>query len=162
MNKLIIALLFSVSSLNVFASDSKREAIEQLFELTSADSMVNTMYSKMDGMMQGMGQALGAKESDKAIVDKYMSKVVAIMKSEASWEKMKEPLIDVYSKHYSEKEVKDIVAFYKTESGQSMIKKTPAIMSESMFVSKQMMSLFIPKIQKLTEDLKIELKAANE
>ena len=81
MNKLLIILLFSVASLEIHAADSKREVIEQLFELTDADSMINTMYSQMDKMMQGMAQQLGAEDADKEIIDKYMSKVFEIMKS---------------------------------------------------------------------------------
>jgi hypothetical protein len=59
-----------------------------------------------------------------------MSKAAAAMKGEMTWEKMKEPMIDVYLKHYTEIEINDMLAFYNTESGKSIIKKMPAVMEQ--------------------------------
>ena len=56
-----------------------------------------------------------------------------------NWAKMKKPMIKIYLKHYSEKEIKDMVAFYKSDSGQSMIQKMPAVMGDSMLLSQEMM-----------------------
>jgi hypothetical protein len=75
---------------------------------------------------------------------------------------MKEPMIQIYLKHYTEKEIKDVTAFYKTESGQAMIKKMPLVMQESMMVSQSMYKDFMPKMQELSVELKNDLQALRD
>ncbi len=128
----------------------------------NAESMIDNIYSQMDQVMQGMWQQLGVKPSEQEMFDKFMSKMVSIMKSEMNWAKMKEPMIKIYLKHYSEKEIKDMISFYKSDSGQSMIQKMPAVMGDSMLLSQEMMKDFIPKLQKMSKELEEELAAARK
>ena len=81
------------------------------------------------------------------------------MKAEMTWEKMKQPMIDIYVKHFSEQEIKDMIAFYKTPSGQSMVKKLPAVMNDSMMMGQNMMKSFFPKMREMSKELQTELTA---
>jgi hypothetical protein len=45
---------------------------------------------------------------------------------------MIEIIIPIYDRNFSHKEIKDIIAFYQTPSGQSLIKKQPIITKESL------------------------------
>lgn len=45
-------------------------------------------------------------------------------------------LIPIYLKYYSEKELDDIIAFYKSPTGKKMIESMPGIMQESMEVGR--------------------------
>jgi uncharacterized protein len=65
-------------------------------------------------------------------------------------------MIDIYLKHYSETEIQDMLAFYRTKTGQSMIIKMPAVMGESIILSQKMMKDFIPKIKAMAQDLQKE------
>jgi hypothetical protein len=89
-----------------------------------------------------------------------MSKAAAAMKGEMTWEKMKEPMIDVYLKHYTEIEINDMLAFYNTESGKSIIKKMPAVMEDSMLISQKMFKEFMPRLKGLSDELQKDLKQA--
>ena len=144
----------------VSGKESKRESVEELLTLIDAKSMVDTIYSQMDQVFKGMGQQLGVKPSEQEVFDKFMSKVAATMKEEMSWDKMKDSMINIYLKHYSEKEIQDQIAFYKSESGQSMIKKQPAVLKDTMMFSQNLVKNFIPKLQKISQELEAELKAS--
>ena len=65
-------------------------------------------------------------------------------------------------KHYTEKEIEDIVAFYKSDSGQSMVKKMPAVIRDSLAISQNMMKNFLPKMQELSQELKNEIEIARK
>lgn len=144
-----------------FAGDAeKREDVENLLALMNVDAMVENMYSQMDQMMMGMAKQAGVKPSEQAIFERFMLKMTAAMKEEVSWAKMKDPLIDVYVKHYSEKEISDMAAFYNSESGRSMIQKMPAVMNDSMLVSRGLMQEFMPTIKELTTEFRQELQEA--
>lgn len=159
MKKLLIGTFCLLIHLSVLAESSKRESIEELLEITNVDSMIDSMYGQMDQMLIGMGQQMGVKPSEQHIFDNFMKKIVASMKEEMSWEKMKEPMIDIYLKYYTEKEVQDMLVFYRSETGRSLIEKMPIVMGESMALSQEMMQSFMPKIIEMSEDLQEELEA---
>lgn len=161
MKKIVVCLMFLIlPSLSFAGDEQKREDIENLLALMNVDAMVENMYSQMDKMMMGMAKQAGIQPSEKVIFERFMLKMTAAMKEEVSWAKMKDPLIDVYVKHYSDKEIADMVAFYNSESGRSMIQKMPAVMNDSMLVSQGLMQEFMPTIQELTAEFRQDLKEA--
>jgi hypothetical protein len=159
MKKLIaISLLFIIPSIS-FAEDLiKRENVEELLVLMNVDSIIDNLYSQIYQMTQDMAQQLGVKLSERDLFDTYAVIMVSLMKSEMNWEKMKGPMTDLYLKHYSDKENQDMLAFYKSESGRSMIKKMPAVMKDSVLISQNIMKDFIPKMQALSDELKHEIE----
>jgi len=153
-----ILLICWLASFSVFAADTNKKAdIEELLTLMNTDAMIDSMYGQIDQMMQGMGQQLQVKPEEQAIFTAFRTKMFTAMKEEMNWQKMKAPMIEIYLKHFSEQEISDMIAFYKTPSGQSMIKKLPAVMTDSMMMGQNMMKNFIPKMQVMSAELKAEL-----
>ncbi len=143
----------------VSTADSKRESVEELLKLINAESQIDNIYSQMDQVFQGMGKQLGVKPEEEELFDKYMSKVVSLMKEEMNWDKLKEPMMKIYLKHYTEKEIQDQIAFYKTESGQSMLAKQPEVVKDSLKISQELMMNFLPKLQKMAAEIGKEFQA---
>lgn len=165
MVKTIILAAGLMLSVAAHAADAKRETVEALLEASHVDAMIDSIYDQSDEMMAGMAQQLQLKADEKPLFDKYMKQVSQMMRKEVSWQKMKEPMIQIYLKHYTDKEIKDMLAFYQSESGQSMVKKIPAVTQDSMMLSQQMMMSFIPKLQKSAEVFQqtlIEHRKANK
>jgi uncharacterized protein len=161
MNKSILFVLLIVFSLPSLSSDlEKRQSIDELMNLMNVDAMMDAMYAQMDQMFIQMVKEMDLKESEKPIFEKYMLKISQIMRREMSWAKMKDPLIAIYMKHFSEKELNDLLVFYKSESGMKMIEKMPVIMQESMMISQSMLKEFIPKIREISNEMKDETKTA--
>ncbi|GAA5526188.1 hypothetical protein Maes01_02783 [Microbulbifer aestuariivivens] len=158
MKKLAVVGFGLFLSIACHAQDSKRESVQELLKATNVDSMVDTMYSQMGQAFAGIGQQLGIKAEDQPVFDAYMNKVFATMKEDMSWEKMEGPMIEIYLKHYTEKEIRDMLAFYQSESGRSMVEKMPAVMGDSMALSQQMVQSFLPKVQAMAEELKTDLQ----
>lgn len=152
---LTLGLLASVSS---FSQGSQKESIEELLRVTKADALIENSYTQMNQMLVGMGKQLGIKPSEQAEFDEFVAKAISLTKEEMNWQKMKEPMIQIYLKHYSEKEIQDMLAFYKTETGQSMINKMPAVILDTNMLSQKMMMNIIPKLKKMQEGLKSDIQ----
>ena len=90
-----------------------------------------------------------------------MKKVNELIREEMTWEKMKEPMIQVYINHFTEREIQGMIEFYKTDIGKSTIKKMPLVMQDSMGVSQKMMEGVSPKIKVLMDEFSAEIKAKN-
>ena len=157
--KYVLALtLLLVSSMCMASDAAKRESVDELMQITGVDSMVDAMYSQMEGMLQGMSQQMGVQPDEKSIYDAYHKKMVALMRTEMSWDKMKEPMTEIYLSNFNEKEIQGMLDFYKSEVGKATLEKLPVVMQQSMQVGQKLAQNMMPKIQGLAEELKAELE----
>lgn len=157
---MLIVLLITTPMVSNAESDTKRETVDKLLIAMNMDGMVDDMFSQVEKSLLGMRKDLGVKESEQQIFENYIAKVTSAMKEEMTWERMKGPMIDVYLKHYSQKELDDMLAFYDSETGKSIINKMPAIMAESVPVTQDMHNKFMSRLNVLSKDLRKELKQA--
>jgi len=163
MRKIIIITILFLTTYNISgATDNKRQLVEELIILTNVEASIDAIFSQMGNMMKGTEQQLGIKPEEKEFFNNYMSKVNSLIREEINWESIKNPTIDIYIKHYTEQELKDIVVFYKTESGKSMIKKMPLVVQDSMAISQSLMKQIFPKLRKLSEEMQTELFEARK
>lgn len=157
------AIIFSILlTLPVFAQAdeaSKTAKLNELVQMTNInmDAMADSMYSQLNMMLKNMAKEMDVQPSEQAILNDYSHQMVAMVKDELSWDKMEPLIVDVYSRNFSEQEIDDMLAFYKTETGQSMLKKMPIVMQESMLASQHVIQNLLPKVQaaakKLGQDL---------
>ncbi len=55
--------------------------------------------------------------------------------------------IPVYEQYFSHGEIKDIIAFYKTKTGQKTILVMPQMLQQSMLISQQYFTKLMPDFQ---------------
>ncbi len=139
--------------------DSRRDDVEQLLIEMKTESMIDTMYDQVTQMMLGMKQQLKVKESEEEMFETFMLKSTEIMRQELGWAQLKQPMIDLYAKHYSEKELADMLAFYRSESGRSMVEKMPLVMQESMMMTQALAQPMMIKMQQISVEFNQELQA---
>lgn len=155
-----LRLLFSVIVLVLSFSahaETKQHKLNELVEVMNMDSMVDQMYSQMEVMMQNMSAQMGVQPTEQHIFDSYYKEMTSVMKEDMGWEKMKPLILDVYNRNFSEQEIDDMLAFYSTETGKSLLKKMPAVMQESMQMSQILVQAALPKIEALAKGFKQEL-----
>ncbi|MBB1328625.1 DUF2059 domain-containing protein [Pseudoalteromonas sp. SR43-7] len=158
MGKVLLLSLLIFSSSLYAEQNTKQQKIDELIKVMNLDSMVDSMYGQVEGMMKGMSDQMGVKPSDQAIFDKYYGDMTTVLKTEMSWAKMQPMMVNVYDKHFSEQEIADMLAFYKTDTGQKILEKMPVVMQESMQMSQSLMKDAMPKIQTLAQQLSDELE----
>lgn len=157
MKKLLLFLVLAVST-PAFADAPTDVSLKELFVLTDTKGMVDTMFDQTDSYMKAsMQQALdgmhvSATPKMQQAMDDYSRKASQIFKEEMSWDKMEPLFVDVYKKSFSQSDVDGMIQFYKTPAGQSVVKKMPLVMQNSMQVMQQRMSTVMPKIMQLTEE----------
>ncbi|MEN7343829.1 MAG: DUF2059 domain-containing protein, partial [Pseudomonadota bacterium] len=124
---LVVVSLFTTA----FAADTKREKATELMDVMNMESTMDAMYSQMEAMLQGMAKELDIQPSEQEIFNRYNLQIVDLMREALSWEELKAATIDIYEVSFSEEEIDAMLVFYRTEAGQSILKKMPAVMQES-------------------------------
>jgi len=157
-NKMTLTALLLIFSLNCFASPASRETIDELFKVTQAEKMMDSVYGQMDGMFKQMVREMNIPESQKPTIDSFFVKYNALIRQELSWEKLEDPMAEAYANVYTEREVKDIIKFYKSSAGRKMLAKMPELIQASMGIVQASMKDILPKITQLQQELRQELK----
>ncbi|GAB3779074.1 DUF2059 domain-containing protein [Dyella agri] len=138
-------------------------SIQQLLQVIQAHKMLDAMQARLDGMMHTASeQALAGQPADageQKIIDAQTAKLSTLMKSQLSWDSMEPMYVDIYRKTFTQKEVDDMIAFYKSPSGQSMVAKMPAVMGQTMQDVQGKMTTLMPQLRQISEDTTSQLKA---
>lgn len=128
----------------------KQALITELFRLTKADQMAQQAASLMlDQLSAEMPSLVGkALEQSDEVKGKSPEEVVRVIEERSqhaldrikqlmperlNWnDAIQQILVPIYDKHFTESELRDLVAFYKTPTGQKAIDVIPAVMGEAM------------------------------
>lgn len=160
MKKLLVAVLAS-TAIWAHADDAgKNRNIDELLNLTDAAAMMENMYSQMEVMLQDMGEQMGVAPGEQPIFDEYYSKMMQLMREELNWDKVKDPIKSIYGEHFTDTEIRDLIDFYKTDTGKKTLEKLPVIMQESMAISQQALANVLPQIQTMSQQLEADIAEA--
>jgi len=160
----VLLLAALTLSLPVNAAPASTESVEQLLKLMQVDKLMNATFDQMNGVMktamqqETKGKPLSADEQ--AIVDKQQQKMIAIIKEEMSWDKLKDDYVRIYQGTFSQEEIDGLLAFYKSPAGQAYVSKQPELMKHSMLIMQQRMGPMMQRIQAMAEETARELQQA--
>jgi hypothetical protein len=140
------------------------QTVRTLMELTQSRKMVDSALAQVDGAMQaGMNQALAGKQlnaKQQAIFDRFRKDVAAMMAEGLKWETLEPIMIRIYTETFTEKELNDMIGFYRSPSGQALIAKQPQVLQKSMELMQARMITLSPRIQAMEKDVLAQLQAA--
>jgi len=161
--RITLTIITLILSIGIQAQETtKQEKIAELLNVIDMDSMMESMYSQMEIMMQNMSTEMGVQSSEQAIFDEYYSKMTLVMRDSMSWKRMEPLAIEIYERNFSEKEITDMLDFYKSDTGKSILEKMPVVMQESMEIGQALMKETIPKIQIIAKELAQDLEEHRE
>ncbi len=124
MKKLVLLAAAVVISLSSMGQDSYAKTLKEYFKASGQQETFNSVIDQVIGMYKQQMPNVDAASWD-MMADEFKG---------SSMDELSVMLADVYKKHLSEKELKQIIEFYGSEVGQKLAAETPAITSESMTV----------------------------
>ncbi|GAB3741107.1 hypothetical protein GCM10027594_20910 [Hymenobacter agri] len=73
-----------------------------------------------------------------------------------SWNSLKGDMVDIYSRNFTESELRDITKFYQTPAGRKMSAVLPQLMQSGMEVGQKRVQEHLPELQ---EAIKAKMEA---
>ena len=99
-----------------------RKAAEELLEFIGIEAqLASSIKQSLDVQIKANPAIEPFKDAMKTFLEKHMS-----------YASLKEDLITIYANAFTEKELKEITAFYKTPIGKKLVEKTPELMGKGM------------------------------
>ena len=119
MKHLFFIALALILSINTNAqTDTKEKLIKEMLELSGAAKIG---LQTMELMINSFKKQMPAVEND--FWDEFIK--------EAKTDELMNLIAPVYAKHFTESEIKELIAFYKTPIGKKLVDKLPVISQES-------------------------------
>ena len=142
MKKNILAIAFLVFGVFTNAQSSKDVKIAELLETMGSTHAMKTSFEYMINYY---------KQNNPQISSEYWDNSL----KHVDYNELVQKLVPVYSKHFTEQEIVDLLNFYNTSTGKKMIEKMPAILEESMEIGRKW---GIELAQKIEEEISVSTK----
>jgi hypothetical protein len=138
------------------ADPAKVPLIEDLFQLTKPDAMVQQAKTALGGAAQQAFNSEVKKFDDptkyQADYQKVQGQLMAIIDSRLNWQKMKPQLMKLYSDSFTKEELTGITAFYRSPAGQAEMRKMPEVAYKTNVIGQQQLAGAQPEMQKVMTD----------
>jgi uncharacterized protein len=155
MKKLAFVFLICTATLSNSYSQTKQDLIKELFKVMKQDSVIDRTFSATIPAMLKQVQSEGKDSLAKAKSQERIKATMPIVRDIAK-RMMDEDMVVIYDKYFTESEIKDFIAFYKSPSGQKFVNTTPLIQKDLMTV---MFQKYMPEMQKAMKEKMEEMKA---
>ena len=145
MKKNILAITFLALGVFTTAQTSKEVKIVELLETMGSTQAMKTSFEYMINYY---------KQNNPQISSQYWDNSL----KHVDYNELVQKLVPVYSKHFTEQEIVDLLNFYNTSTGKKMIEKMPAILEESMEIGRKW---GIELAQKIEKEIPVSTKSEN-
>lgn len=122
----VFVLLLSFSSVRADTT-SHRAAASELIELINGPLTLRSGFNAfINPMLDGLKQR-GASEEALA---EFKAAFLDWLDKEIIWDEIKVPMIALYLEEFSEQELRELAAFYRTPTGAKALKRMPFILTK--------------------------------
>ena len=142
---LVLTLGLSRPALAQDTSATHRDAVAQLMTVTHLREVTErSMDAVLKSQMEQMPQ-----------LKPYEGVMRSFLKEQMDWNALEPEYTRLYLEVFTEKETRDIVAFYQTPLGQTMLAKMPVLMAKSSELAQRRLQAGMPVLmQRLQEAMK--------
>ncbi|WP_083194668.1 DUF2059 domain-containing protein [Wenyingzhuangia fucanilytica] len=140
MKKIFSLLMFL--TLTTYAQAPKEKVLE-LINVMQADKMIDQMMDQMIPMLQQQMKSNLKSEEQKQKLEKVNTIILEESKT-FTQNIINGSMVDIYAKYFNNKDIDDMIGFYKSETGKKLLELTPTITTELM---QKMMQNEMPKFQ---------------
>lgn len=148
------------SNITTADASGRRQAAADLVKYSDSKRLLEQMHLQLKQGFSAMLQQLGVQERDRPLIERYNEKLAALMQEQLDWDKLEQPMIDIYARVYTEQELREVTKFYQSPAGQSFLSKMPELLKESMQLAQQNMRTVLPKLRALEQELAGEIRLA--
>jgi len=157
---LTLCLSFALSAQDKPISKEYRDDIMVLMEMMGATDIVSNYADVFRSINENLIKQASPDVPEDVIKACNEEGLKLMKETQASYI---ESILPIYAKHFSHKEIKKLISFYKTPLGQKILKTSPDLLKECMDAGMKWGQELVPKMrERILERLKKEGYIKNE
>jgi hypothetical protein len=124
-------------------SPERTALAKEVMELNGSAAAYSDYGKNLDRMVDNLLQSMpGADDATVADIKK-----IAVEEFNAYRPTLVDGIVKVYAKHFTEKDLKALIAFYKSDAGKHFAAEIPAVSQECMDLSTPFMTRFLDRVR---------------
>lgn len=155
-----LALVLAIAScipLTAHADDASKIAkIHEFFRITKVgkltDHTMTITINQVTARLTGRYSGAQLTASQQRQLNEYVVKIKGLIAGSMSWESLEPEYTKLYADAYTEQQIDDLIAFYKTPTGQAVVEKTPMLIQQASDLSQERLAAAMPQVQRLSTD----------
>ncbi|MES2518729.1 MAG: DUF2059 domain-containing protein [Bacteroidota bacterium] len=150
----LVITVILITTLTGF-TQSKQENIKELLKAMKVEKLMSGAYDAIIPMMKA--QMKPSPDMEDSLRTKRMNAMmVKLMDASKEMTKsfMENEMTGIYERNFTDAEIKDLLTFYQSPTGQKMIEKQPTIQGETMQI---MMTKYMPAFQEKMKSITTEM-----
>jgi uncharacterized protein len=150
MRKLIVVLLGAGLCAVCQAAPPTEQSISALLEASKAQLTARLITITAQSVRQGMNAALKGKtptEKQQHDMDAIAAKFEQTMRDALAWDNVRPVYIQVYQETFTQNEVDDLTAFYKSPAGAALLDKMPTVFQKTSTLMQQRIAPYMDQMQ---------------
>lgn len=149
---LLVLCLVPLASWAAEPGSSHRQAAADLLEAMDLDRVTTaTANATLDAQIQNDPSLAPYRDLFQKWIEKYLS-----------WEIMKPRTIDLYIAAFTEAELRDLTAFYRTTTGKKALAQIPVLMQQSLTMGMEIANQHQAELEQMVQARKEELEKAKK
>jgi hypothetical protein len=149
---IVACALFTVPLLH--ADDTTKQAkIEELLSATHVSESLAQQQVQLRIMLHQVILKSAPKLEGSPLLVQLEQTMVSEITTATSFDALKPDFIKIYSTNFSEEEIDGLAKFYQSPLGQTMIRKMPAVLEQSMSLTQVRLQKLLPEFQQRVQDL---------
>lgn len=102
-----------------------------------------------------------AKLQDNPLMEPYRDLLMTWIEKALSWERLRPRMIDIYAEAYTESELRELIAFYKTPIGRKTLEKMPILTEKGAQAGQELIAEQQAELQQMLAVRQRELEGAS-
>jgi hypothetical protein len=152
----LIVLLLAWGAGPAFAeeapSETRLDLATELLELLDVErSMLGGATAMADAMI-----------AQNPMLTPYRSVLLEWSRKHLTWESLQPRFAEMYAEAYTEKELRDLIAFYRTPTGRKAVEVGPDLMQRGAMVGNEVAQENMPELERMIEARTAELEALGQ
>jgi hypothetical protein len=155
---LLLTLLLMAAGSARADEASKARKVEELFAVARLEEMFSQSMTmamnqvKTSVMQETRGVNLPPEKTK--LLEEMQGKVEAVVRTALSWEQIRPQYINLYAGAFTEEQLDDLLAFYRSPAGQAMVSSSPMLMKKGAEIAQQRMNAAQPELKRLVEEFR--------
>lgn len=153
----LLMLTFSCIPLIARAEDASKIAkVHEFFKVAkmdvAANVAMNTTITRVNSRLTQQFLAVNVTTVKQQRVNELNERLKKLIINTLSWDSLEPEYTKLYAAAYTEQQLDDLIAFYKTPTGQAVAQQTPILAQQIGDVSQERLAALLPQIQRIVKD----------
>ncbi len=147
MKSMLLAAIFALLAVSPvltaqeISASHLKTAAELLEAMQLKESTLESIDVSIEAMIRQMPQLAEVKDVIRTFMRKYLT-----------WETLSEHYSRFYAEAFTEQELREITAFYRTETGRKAARLTPTLLNKGMMLGQELVQEHMPELQQLIQE----------